>query len=63
MSLCSEAARPLGVVLDPGFAVIEFATTEAAVDKLVDILDVLVLEVLPTAGFEPGFADDEDGLG
>ena len=62
MSLCSEAARPLGVVLDPGFAVIEFATTEAAVDKLVDILDVLVL-VLPTAGFEPGFADDEDGLG
>lgn len=49
MSLCSEAARPLGVpVLEP--TAVEFATTDATVDD-VDILDP---ELVPAgARFEP----------
>ena len=55
MSLCSEAARPLGVpVLEP--TAVEFATTDATVDD-VDILDPVLV---PGAGFEP--APTADGL-
>ena len=56
MSLCSEAARPLGVVpvLEP--TAVEFATTDATVDD-VDILDPVLV---PGAIFEP--APTADGL-
>lgn len=55
MSLCSEAARPLGVpVLEP--TAVEFATTDATVDD-VDILDPVLV---PGARFEP--APTADGL-
>ena len=55
LSLCSEAARPLGVpVLDP--TAVEFATTDATVDD-VDILDPVLV---PGAIFEP--APTADGL-
>ena len=56
LSLCSEAARPLGVVpvLEP--TAVEFATTDATVDE-VDKLDPVLV---PGARFEP--APTADGL-
>ena len=56
LSLCSEVARPLGVVpvLEP--TAVEFATTDATVDE-VDILEPVLV---PGAIFEP--APTADGL-